>query len=143
MGYLIYGAGAEYEIEDRALAHLKIAVGQKLRRQESFFVSWTNTLEQGSGRVSLWVSPSIPLIFRFAGSRAPELNPIWLGVLRDLAHTPRGMVLLTESEAEKYAKERLGSHASPAAPPLADPGASGSTRASGSTGAQTSGKRGE
>lgn len=117
MGYLIYGAGAEYEIEDRALAHLKIAVGQKLRRQESFFVSWSNTLEQGSGRISLWVSPSIPLIFRFAGSRAPELNPIWLGVLRDLAHTPRGMVLLTESEAEAYAKERLGHHAAGAGSP--------------------------
>ncbi|UOQ57141.1 hypothetical protein MUN78_16035 [Leucobacter allii] len=106
MGYLIYGPGAEYEIEDRTLAHLKSAVGQKLRRQESFFISWSNPVEKGSGRISLWVSPSIPLIFRFAGSRSPELNPVWLEVLRDLAHTSRGMVIVSEAEAEAFAKER-------------------------------------
>lgn len=108
MGHLIYGAGQEYEIEDRALAHLKVAVGLKLRRQECFFISWTNSVERGSGRISLWVSPSIPLIFRFSGSRSPQLNPVWLDVLRDLAHTPRGMILISEAEAEAYAKEHHG-----------------------------------
>lgn len=114
MGYLIYGSGTEYEIEDRALAHLKVTVGLKLRRQESFFVNWSNPVEKGSGRVSLWISPNIPLAFRFSGSRAPELNAVWLDVLRDLAYTPRGLVLVSESEAEAYAKERAqeaGGHA--------------------------------
>lgn len=105
MGYLQYGNGSEYEIEDRALAHLKVAVGQKLRRQECFFVSWTNSVEKGSGRISLWVSPNIPLVFRFSGSRVPDLNSVWLDVLRDLSHTPRGMVLVTEDEAEAYARQ--------------------------------------
>ena len=106
MGYLVYGAAVEYEIEDRTLAHAKVAIGMKLRRQESFFVSWSNPVEKGSGRVSLWVSPNIPLIFRFAGSRAPELNQTWLEVLGELSHTPRGLILISEKEAESYAARR-------------------------------------
>lgn len=100
MGYLIYGNGTEYEIDDRALAHVKVVVGSKLRRQESFFLSWTNEPEAGSGRVSLWISPNIPLQFRFFGSRAAQLNRVWLDVLADLSHTARGLVLVSESEAE-------------------------------------------
>ena len=52
MGYLIYGAGAEYEIDDRMLSHLKIAVAAKLRLQESFLLNWTVSPSDGSGRVS-------------------------------------------------------------------------------------------
>lgn len=103
MGYLNYAASTEYEIEDRTLAHLKVAVGLKLRRQESFFLSWSNPVERGSGRISLWLSPDIPLIFRFAGSRSPELNETWLSVLAQLSHTPRGLVLISETEAEAHA----------------------------------------
>lgn len=106
MGYFVYATVAEYEIDDRALAHLKTAISLKLRRQESFFVSWTNPPEKGSGRVSMWVSPSIPLLFRFSGSKTPELNPVWLDVLRDLSHTPRGLILVSEKEAEAYARSQ-------------------------------------
>ena len=105
MGYLNY-AGVEHEVEDRALAHLKVAVSQRLRRQESFFISWSNSVEKGSGRVSIWVSPNIPLTFRFSGSRPPELNQVWLDALMTLSHTPRGMVIITESEAEAFMRDR-------------------------------------
>lgn len=103
MGYLVYGATNEFEIDDRTLAHLKVTVSMKLRRQESFFISWVNPVEKGSGRISLWVSPSIPLIFRFSGSKSPEMNTTWLEVLNELSHTPRGVVLTSEAEAEAYA----------------------------------------
>ena len=102
MGHLIYAATTEYAIEDRTLAHLKAAVGIKLRLHESFFISWSFTPEQGSGRVSLWVGPTIPLIFQFSGSRPIELNPVWVETLTDLSNTPRGIQLLTEKEAEQY-----------------------------------------
>ena len=102
MGHLIYAGTAEYAIEDRALAHLKAAVGMKLRLQESFFVSWSFTPEQGSGRVSLWCAPAIPLIFKFSGSRPIELNPVWVEVLTELSHTPRGIQVMSENEAERY-----------------------------------------
>lgn len=106
MGHLVYAASVEYPVEDRALAHLKVAVAMKLRRQESFFLSWTNPVERGSGRVSLWLSPSIPLIFKFSGSRTPELNETWIDVLGELSNTPRGLILITEKEAETYAAQR-------------------------------------
>lgn len=102
MGYLIYGGSQEYEFEDRTLAHLKVAITMKLRRQESFLMSWTNSAERGGGRVSIWLSPNIPLIFRFAGSRAPQLSKPWLDVLNELSHTPRGLIVVTEQEAEKH-----------------------------------------
>jgi hypothetical protein len=51
MGVLIYGSGAEYEIEDRVLAHLKVVIAAKLRRQENFFLSWSNDADAGSGRI--------------------------------------------------------------------------------------------
>ncbi len=105
MGHLAYAGIAEYEFDDRALAHLKVAVGMKLRRQESFFISWSNPADLGSGRFSLWVSPSTPLAFRFAGSRTPELNRVWIDVLSMLSHTPRGLIMISESEAELHAKE--------------------------------------
>ena len=40
MGTMQYGSGSEIQIEDRALAHLKVAIATKLRRNESFTLSW-------------------------------------------------------------------------------------------------------
>ncbi|GAA3749874.1 hypothetical protein GCM10022239_26490 [Leifsonia bigeumensis] len=100
MGVLIYGSGTEYEIEDRILAHLKFVIAAKLRRQENFFLSWSNEPDAGSGRMSLWLSPSIPLQFRFYGSRQPQLSRPWLEVLTELSHTSRGLIIISEAEAE-------------------------------------------
>lgn len=102
MGYLIYGATTEYEIDDRVLAHLKIAIIAKLRLQESFLVNWTVPPEYGSGRLSIWVAPGIPLQFRFSGSKAPELNRVWLDALARSSHGLRGMVVMKEDEAQEY-----------------------------------------
>ena len=102
MGYLIYGGTQEYEFEDRTLAHVKLAVTMKLRRQESFLMNWNNSAEKGSGRISLWMTPYIPLVFRFSGSRQPEISEHWLQVLAELSNTPRGMVVVSEDEAERY-----------------------------------------
>ena len=106
MGYLTYAGSQEYEFEDRTLTHLKVAISMKLRRQESFLLNWSNSAKQGSGRMSLWLSPSIPLMFRFVGSRSPELNEQWVSVLHELSNTPRGMVVITEEEAERYLANR-------------------------------------
>jgi len=106
MGFLNYAGAQEYEFEDRTLAHLKVAITSKLRRQESFLMSWTNPPEKGSGRVSIWLAPSIPVTFRFAGSRAPELNEEWLTALTELSHTPRGLIVISEDEAVQYLKNR-------------------------------------
>lgn len=72
-------------------------------------MSWTNPVEKGSGRVSLWLSPNIPLVFRFSGSRAPQINEAWLRVLNELSHTPRGLVVVDEKEAEEYLARQASS----------------------------------
>lgn len=104
MGTLIYAGTSEHDFEDRTLAHVKVAVSMRLRRQESFFLSWTNPTERGSGRYSLWIAPTIPLAFHFLGSRAPELNPEWIEVLHELSHTARGLIVVSEKDAEEHLK---------------------------------------
>ncbi|GAA2171178.1 hypothetical protein GCM10009846_04150 [Agrococcus versicolor] len=101
MGHLTYAGSTQYEIEDRMLAHVKAVVAAKLRRQESFLLSWAVDANAGSGRVSIWMSPSIPLEFRFAGSRVPQLNGVWLEALMEMANSTRGLVLVSEQEAEQ------------------------------------------
>lgn len=101
MGQLIYHGVSVYDIEDRALAHLKIVITNKLRRQESFLFSWTKDTSIGSGRTSIWMNPAIALEFRFFGNRPPELNQKWLHVLAETSHTPRGLTLINEKQAEE------------------------------------------
>ncbi|WP_243064569.1 hypothetical protein [Humibacter sp. RRB41] len=101
MGDLIYAGSARYRFDDRALAHLKIAITQKLRLQECFLLSWTDPASTGSGRVSLWLSSAIPLEFRYATDKPPALNRNWLAALAMSAHGTRGMIVMTEEEAEQ------------------------------------------
>ncbi|RFA22679.1 DUF7882 family protein [Subtercola boreus] len=84
MGYITYD-GTDIEMDDRILTHLHIVIVQKLRRTECFTMSWAYSAEVGSGRASIWLHPSIPIRFRFDGSRVPSLNPVWLAELTESA----------------------------------------------------------
>jgi hypothetical protein len=87
MGVLYYGAdGSELEFDDRLLAHLKVVIVAKLRRRESFTMSWELEHAQGSGRETIWLDPSIALRFRFYGGRPPQLNRAWLDALTRMAN---------------------------------------------------------
>ena len=99
MGILVYD-GSEFTIDDRVLAHVQLAVSIKLRRGESFLLNWNTNPDNGSSRVSLWLSPAVPLQFHFYGSRQPQLNRAWLDVLTELAFTARGMLIVSEADAE-------------------------------------------
>ncbi|ROS30034.1 hypothetical protein EDF22_1793 [Rathayibacter sp. PhB127] len=101
VGQLIDGPGTVYEMDDRTLAHVKLALTAKLRRQESFLLSWPIGVEQGSGRASLWIAPSIPLQFRFSGSRPPVINKAWVVAMLETSHNDRGLVILTEAELDR------------------------------------------
>lgn len=105
MGTLHYSTDA-YAFDDRTLAHLKTAIAHKFRRQESFLLSWEKEPSEGSGRNSLWLSPNVPIAFRFHGGRPPALNPLWVKALLDLANSPRGLVVLTEQQAEEHARRQ-------------------------------------
>jgi hypothetical protein len=99
VGKLIYNAqGSSFDIEDRALAHLRIVFMNKLRRGESFMFQYT--AGDGSGSRSLWLHPSIPLVFHFYGSRQPALNRRWVDALMLEASSPNGLTLTNEPEPD-------------------------------------------
>jgi hypothetical protein len=82
MGTMLYGSPpSEVPIDDRTLAHLKVVIVSKLRRNESFLLSWELPPESPEGRRSIWMHPAIPLEFAFEHRDRPELNSQWLEAL--------------------------------------------------------------
>jgi hypothetical protein len=115
MGTLTYGS-ATIEFEDRLLVHLQIVIVNKLRRRESFSMSWRDSTEVGDGRSSIWLDPSIPLYFKFDGSRIPAINQEWLERLSDSASSSTGLIVTDEDGSpergagrptHEYVRERL------------------------------------
>ena len=105
MGALYYGdAHDPIQIEDRALAHLKVVIATKLRRNESFTLSWRHREGDAPGRSTLWLHPSIPLRFVFQDPEAPELSRAWI---EDLAHSANssGGITLIEEHLESVASD--------------------------------------
>lgn len=94
---LYYGDDAEpIQIEDRALAHLKVVIATKLRRNESFTLSWRHPEGETSGRSTIWLHPSIPLRFVFQTADAPELSRKWIEDLAQSASSSGGITLVDE-----------------------------------------------
>ena len=96
MGTIHYGSGMSIRIEDRTLAHLKVAIIAKLRRNESFTLSWAHPDDHPEGRSTLWLHPAIPLRFVFDEPEAPELNREWLEQLMRSANSTGGIQLVPE-----------------------------------------------
>ena len=99
MGSLFYGdASFPIDIEDRALAHVKVVVVAKLRRREAFTLSWRHGLHEPRGRSTLWVHWSIPLRFVFDDPQPPKLDPAWVQLLAASASTSGGIHLVPEND---------------------------------------------
>ncbi len=101
MGTLTYGESQTFEFDDRMLSHMKLAIVAKLLRHESFLLNWTVPADQGSGRMSLWISRESTLTFRFAGSRAPAINLRWIEALTLTSARTGGMQLMDEADVER------------------------------------------
>jgi hypothetical protein len=97
MGTIYYGGSATpIHIEDRALAHLKVVIATKLRRGESFTVSWRHPDGQERGRSTLWLHPSIPLRFVFDDPDPASLSREWIAELANSANSSGGIMLVAE-----------------------------------------------
>ena len=97
MGTIFYGGSATpIHIEDRALAHLKVVIATKLRRGESFTVSWRHPDDQPRGRSTIWLAPSIPLRFVFDDPEPAELSREWIEDLAHSANSSGGIMLIAE-----------------------------------------------
>lgn len=92
VGRLVYGAMAQsFDIDDRALAHLRIVLSNKMRRAEPFFLHLPTS--DGSGHRSVWIHPAVPMTLHFFGSRTPTINRHWVDALMDDASGPHGLAL--------------------------------------------------
>ncbi|MPT14547.1 MAG: hypothetical protein E2601_06535 [Microbacterium sp.] len=96
MGTIQYGGGSEIHIDDRALAHLKVAISTKLRRNESFTLSWKHPEADAPGRSTIWLHPSIPLRFVADDAETPQLNAKWVQTLMIEASSSSGISLVDE-----------------------------------------------
>jgi hypothetical protein len=100
MGWLYYGdAGEPVEIPDRLLAHVKAVIATKLRRSESFTLSWKHAEGSAEGRSTLWLQHSIPLRFVFTSPEPEVLDHELLRELADSANSAGGMLIDLTSHA--------------------------------------------
>jgi hypothetical protein len=95
MGTLTYDVVSKVEFDDRTLVHLQIVIASKLRRGESFNLSWTRE-PQGTGRTTIWMHPAIPIVYEFQEVKTPAINREWLNALMETANSPTGLRLVPE-----------------------------------------------
>jgi len=97
VGTLYYGdSGTPIGIDDRALAHVKVAITTKLRRGESFTLSWVHPQGEAPGRSTIWVHPSISLRFVFDSPDPADLSRHWVEELMRSANSTGGITLVEE-----------------------------------------------
>jgi hypothetical protein len=97
VGKILYGhAKIEIDVEDRALAHLQIVIGLKIRRKESFFFSWREDTATGAGRGSIWIDPAVPLYFKYLKTGVPQINRDWIDALVRSSQSTGGLMFLEE-----------------------------------------------
>lgn len=102
MGTIYYGDSVTpIEIEDRALAHLKVVIATKLRRGEAFTLTWTHPEGQEPGRSTVWLHPSIPLRFVFDDPEPSLLSRGWIEELANSANSSSGLTLTAEPSEEQ------------------------------------------
>lgn len=100
MGRLYYGSSPDpIEMSDRVLAHLKVVISTKLRRSESFPLSW----DRDGERSTLWLHCSIPLRFEVSAEAAGAIDRVYLNELAKAANSSGGIVVDLDAE-EKTAK---------------------------------------
>ena len=107
MGSISYD-GLIVNVDDRTLTHLQIVIVKKLRRGDTFLMSWKDAPEAGSGRSSIWLHPHVLIHFKFDGSRVPTINERWLAELTASGESSRGLVVTAEHG--EFADLRRGSH---------------------------------
>ena len=91
MGRLIYRDKASFDIDDRLLAHLRIVIMNKLRRNEGFMLQVPVT--EGVRQASLWVHASNARVLQFYGGRAPAIDRELVDQMMHDASGPDGLTL--------------------------------------------------
>lgn len=87
MGTLFYGSNlVPISLPDVTLAHVQAVACAKLRRDESFTMTWRHAPNETPGKTTIWLEPGIPLRF-VLDTGPPRLDPIILRRYLDAAST--------------------------------------------------------
>jgi hypothetical protein len=70
-----------------------VAIATKLRRQESFTLSWTHPDGEPRGRSTIWLHPSIPLRFVFDEPTPPPLQQDRITTMANAANSSGGITI--------------------------------------------------
>ncbi|WP_295781551.1 hypothetical protein [uncultured Microbacterium sp.] len=93
MGTLFSSSDAQpITIDDRLLQYLQVVVSTKLRRGESFTITWTDEAA-GHARTTLWIQPSISMRFEYTAIASAPLSGGYLRQLADQAAMSSGLLL--------------------------------------------------
>ncbi|PTT16801.1 hypothetical protein DBR36_12120 [Microbacterium sp. HMWF026] len=93
MGTLFYSSDSQpITIDDRLLQYLQVVLSTKLRRSESFTITWTDEAA-GHKRTTLWIQPSISMRFQYTAVEAAPLSGGYLRQLADQASMSSGLLL--------------------------------------------------
>lgn len=112
MGYLVYDGHTRITFDDRVLAHIEVVIVNKLRRKESFAMSWRESAENGDGRSTIWLDVSLALRFRYDGSRNPGLDRHWVERLAEAASSSTGLIVTDEDGQPVFGRTEEAGHRS-------------------------------
>lgn len=90
MGRLLLDNGVRLDTDDRTLAHLHRAMLQKLRRGESFHLTWRDDDAIGDGRTTVWITPHTSIVCKLSGP-VGALDPAWVEELVVAANSVGGL----------------------------------------------------
>lgn len=109
MATLYYGSdNSPISLPDRLMGYIKVIASTKLRRGESFTLTWTGTEDEG-GRSTIWLQPAIPLRFVFESPEPEQLVGEYLRALADQSNAASGLVIdAREWEAAEEAARTPG-----------------------------------
>ena len=96
MGTLIYGRTQEYDFDERTLEHLRVVITSRVRKNESFFLTWTAQRHRQTVTTSLWISPAVPLVFSFSSDTRVPISREWLQQLIRSSYSSQGLVIMPE-----------------------------------------------
>lgn len=106
MGYLFYGnTPCPIVVPDRVLAHVKVVIATKLRRSESFTLSWQHPEGAARGRSTIWIHAAIPLRFVFDTADAEMLDREYLHELALAAGSSGGMKIDVQVVEERIVSD--------------------------------------
>lgn len=97
MGYLAYDGSALVSFDDRVMAHLEVVIVRRLRRHESFAMSWRESHGNESSRNTIWLNNAVPLRLRFDSPEPTIFNQDWLHRLTNSARSHTGLIVTDEN----------------------------------------------